>query len=285
MNKILVVVVQEIIRAVFGGGGFSTSAPKPVAQTIARSVIGGKLKLPRRKRAVLAPVADEAASGGQSSGEKALVGSGPSTAASAPAPTPVPAQARPAGLLSLRAHLEIIEHEAIVPEAYLCSAGHWTWSVGVTNASGHKVHPRYRNNPQTLERCLEVYEWLVREKYLPAVLRAFGDTRLSEHQLAAALSFHWNTGRIESASWVKFFRAGKLEQAEREIMNWRSPPEIIPRREKERDLFFKGKWAHGQKARWISRVNPGPRANPIWSSAELIDIRPTLSTVLERAGQ
>jgi lysozyme len=45
---------------------------------------------------------------------------------------------------------------------------------GITQASGHAVFPRYKDNPQPLERCLAVFLWLLRTKYLPAVLAAFG---------------------------------------------------------------------------------------------------------------
>lgn len=180
--------------------------------------------------------------------------------------------------------MEIIAHEAIVLEAYKCSANHWTWGVGVTNPSGHIVHPRYFQRPTTLVRCLEVYEWLVRTKYLPEVLRAFGGVRLTEAQLAAALSFHWNTGAIHRASWVKSFIAGRTAQARREFMNWRNPPEIIRRREAERDLFFDGRWTNrGTRARIIHRVNPRPPHNPVWSSAVMTDIDAELRDVLARA--
>ena len=186
--------------------------------------------------------------------------------------------------LSIRTHMEIIAHEAIVFEAYKCSANHWTWGVGVTSASGHNVHPRYFQKPTSLTRCLEVYEWLVRDKYLPEVLRAFPGRQLTEAQLAAALSFHWNTGAIGRASWVNSFLAGRIAQARREFMNWRSPPEIIPRREAERDLFFDGRWSNrGTRARIIHRVNPRPPFNPVWSSAVMTEIGAELRDVLSRA--
>ena len=51
---------------------------------------------------------------------------------------------------------EILQHEGLAREAYRDSVGVWTWSVGITDASGHKV-ARYRDNPQTIERCLEVF--------------------------------------------------------------------------------------------------------------------------------
>lgn len=59
-----------------------------------------------------------------------------------------------------RIALELIVHEGIVTEAYKDSVGVWTWSVGVTDASGHTVFPRYKDRPQPLEHCIGVYLWL-----------------------------------------------------------------------------------------------------------------------------
>lgn len=141
-----------------------------------------------------------------------------------------------------RALLELVSHEAIVLEAYKDSKGIWTWGIGVTNASGHRVD-RYKDNPQTIEKVLTIFKWLIETKYLPAVLEAFRGVQLNEHQLAAALSFHYNTGAIGKASWVKSFKDGDLVKARREFMNWKKPVEIIPRRQKECDLFFDGTWS------------------------------------------
>ena len=145
--------------------------------------------------------------------------------------------------LSHRTLIELASHEGAVLEAYKDTKGVWTWGIGVTSRSGHRVE-RYIDNPQTLEHVFEIYEWLLRTKYLPDVLAAFRGYPLTENQLAAALSFHYNTGAINRAMWVKSFIAGKGAQARREFMNWRSPPEIIPRREKERDLFFDNVWSN-----------------------------------------
>ena len=165
--------------------------------------------------------------------------------------------------------LELIHHEAIVQEAYRDSVGVWTWGVGVTNASGHNVE-RYKDNPQSIERCLEVYLWLLRTKYLPDVLEAFTGFPLSESKLAAALSFHYNTGAIKRASWVGSFLKGDVVSARKEFMNWRSPPEIIPRREKERDLFFDGRWSSDG----MTTIYPvrKPSYTPDWGRARRVDI-------------
>lgn len=137
---------------------------------------------------------------------------------------------------------ELLQHEGLAREAYRDSVGVWTWSVGITDASGHKVG-RYRDNPQTIERCLEVFVWLLETRYLPAVLAAFGAFKPEEHQLAAALSFHYNTGAIVRATWLKRFVDGDVEAASKAILDWRRPTGILPRRRRERDLFFDAKWS------------------------------------------
>jgi lysozyme len=145
--------------------------------------------------------------------------------------------------LTPRIVLELLAHEGIVPEAYRDSQGIWTWSIGITNASGHQVYPRYRDKPQPMEHCLGVFLWLLRERYLPPVLATFGQHELAEHELAAALSFHYNTGAIARADWCRRFLAGDRDGAAKAFLNWSRPAEIIPRRKRERDLFFDGTWS------------------------------------------
>lgn len=171
--------------------------------------------------------------------------------------------------LSRRTLLELVSHEGIVPEAYKDSKGIWTWGIGVTNASGHRVS-RYKDNPQPISRVIEIFKWLVENKYLPDVIEAF-NRPLTETQLAAALSFHYNTGAIGRASWVTSFNKGDLATARKQFMNWRSPSEIIPRREAERDLFFDGVWSNDGTATVYQKVNK-PSYSPKWSSAKRVDI-------------
>lgn len=179
------------------------------------------------------------------------------------------------GPLTTKVLLEIVSHEGIVKEAYKDSKGIWTWGIGVTDASGHRVQ-RYKDNPQTIAKVVEIFKWLLETKYLPDVLQAFEGTELTEEQLAAALSFHYNTGAIKRASWVRSFKEGKVAQAKREIMNWRNPPEIVPRRTKERDLFFDGVWSNDGTATVFEKVRK-PSYVPNWSSAVKVDISKELS--------
>lgn len=155
---------------------------------------------------------------------------------------------------------EVASHEGLVRQAYKDTKGIWTWSIGLTNATGHNVE-RYIGKPQTLEHCLEIYVWAL-ERYAKEVREAF--TRpLTQAQFAAALSFHYNTGAIKRASWVKKFNAGDIAGAKRAIMEWKKPAEIIPRRQKERDLFFDGKWSNNGTILEYTSVNAkGQPINP-----------------------
>lgn len=179
--------------------------------------------------------------------------------------------------LTVRILTEILHHESIVLEAYKDSEGVWTWGVGVTSASGHAVE-RYKDNPQTIEHCLAVYVWLLREKYLPGVFAAFKGRALTEAQLAAALSFHWNTGAIGTADWVEHWLEGDIASARLHFMDWKRPASIIPRREAERDLFFGGKWAgDGVTTIWPVRK---PSYAPNWSKPTRVDVSGPLRLAL-----
>lgn len=181
------------------------------------------------------------------------------------------------GAITERIALELLGHEAIVQEAYKDSVGVWTWGVGVTSASGHAVE-RYRDAPQSIQRCLEIYAWLLRERYAPAVLKAFEGHPLTEAQFGAALSFHYNTGAIGRATWVQSFKAGRLDEAKAKFMEWRKPAAIIERRTKERDLFFDGKWSSDGKVMvWPVRK---PSYTPDWGRGHKVDVRADLAKAL-----
>lgn len=179
--------------------------------------------------------------------------------------------------LTQRAAAELVGHEAIVLEWYKDSVGVGTWGIGVTDASGHLVG-RYKDNPATMERVLQIFVWLLRTKYLPAVLKAFGDFQLNEAQLAAALSFHYNTGAIGRASWVRSVCEGKPTTARKQFMEWRKPASIIERRQKECDLFFDGKWS-GDGTALVIPVNK-PSYQPSFRRAKRVNIMSDLAKAM-----
>jgi GH24 family phage-related lysozyme (muramidase) len=168
--------------------------------------------------------------------------------------------------------LEIASHEAIVRQAYKDSVGKWTWSAGLTSATGHDVE-RYIGKPQTLEKCLAVYAWAL-ENYAEEVRKAFAGYSLTKAQFAGALSFHWNTGAIKRASWVKLWKAGDIAGARKAFMEWNKPAEIIPRRQKECDLFFNCKWSNDGTMIEYTRLTS--KSTPVWSSAKRINVEKEL---------
>jgi lysozyme len=135
----------------------------------------------------------------------------------------------------------VAHEEGLVLEAYKDSVGVWTWALGVAETGGHNVR-QYIDKPSTIEAAVRASIEIMRKKYLPAVQRAFDGHRLKEHEIAGALSFHWNTGAIGRASWVKAWRDGDIADARRRYGEWRKPPEILPRRKRDAELFFDGKW-------------------------------------------
>ena len=171
--------------------------------------------------------------------------------------------------LTVRVCQEIIEHEAIVPEMYLDSEGVPTWGIGVTDRSGHLVG-RYKDNPQPLERVFEIFVWLLKNVYVPPVLREFKGHDLTEAQFAAALSFNYNTGAIEKATWPDLWKAGDKEDARHSFLQWRKPAAIIPRREKESALFFDGVWSQDGRASIIPVRKPSYK--PHFAGMQEVDI-------------
>lgn len=179
--------------------------------------------------------------------------------------------------ITVKTALEICHHEAVIRRAYKDSVGKWTWSVGLTDATGHGVE-RYIDNPQPMQHCLSIFIWAL-ESYAHTVRKAF-TVELTEEEFAGALSFHWNTGHIHDAEWVKEFNEGNPIEARVSIMNWSSPPEIIPRREAERDLIFDGVWANTGKTTEYTRVTSS--YSPDWSSAIRVDIAADIEAILAK---
>lgn len=144
--------------------------------------------------------------------------------------------------LTVRSVLYTASLEGMVQEMYFDSEGIATWALGVTDNSGHLVG-RYKDNPQPLQKCCDISVWLMRQKYLPAVLKAFSGYNLNEAQLAAALSFHWNTGRIGRTDWVGLVKTGKLKAAEEFLRtHYLNGGDLQSRRDSEADLFFQKEW-------------------------------------------
>jgi lysozyme len=133
--------------------------------------------------------------------------------------------------------MALVGHEGIVLSTYLDSEKVPTIGIGHTAAAGPP-------NPKTFTGKLSIAEAfaLFRKdvsKYEAAVA-ATVKVPLKQHEFDALVSFHYNTGAIGKASFVKKLNAGDRAGAIKGIMDWKKPAAIIPRRAAERDLFRTG---------------------------------------------
>jgi lysozyme len=141
---------------------------------------------------------------------------------------------------------ELISHEALVTSPYRDSVGVWTIGVGHTAGAG-KPYPASMEKGKALP-LNELAELFRRDlaKYEGGVLKVV-KVPLRQHEFDALVSFHFNTGAIATASFVKKLNAGDRKGAAEGMMAWNKPPEILGRRRKEMRLFRDGKYSNDGK--------------------------------------
>lgn len=162
--------------------------------------------------------------------------------------------------------VEIASHEGIVNAPYKDSVGVWTVGIGHTASAGFP-DPALKRGEYSMAEIVEIFRRDI-AKFEARVRKAF--TRpLTQEQFDAAVSFDFNTGGIDDASWVKKFNAGDMAGARKAFMFWSKPKEIIPRREKERDLFFSGKYSSGGSATLYPANTKGV---VLWSRGKRVDV-------------
>lgn len=133
------------------------------------------------------------------------------------------------------------QEEGDVLRAYRCPAGKWTISRGLTAASGVvKPRPGMVITQTESDRLFD----LALARYEPAVTEVMPGAK--QPAFDAGVSFHWNTGAIRKASWVKRWR----EKAPREMIRaalvaWnkgggRVLPGLTARREREALMLLNG---------------------------------------------
>lgn len=138
--------------------------------------------------------------------------------------------------------LAILHHEAVVLTPYKDSVGVWTIGAGITQpAVGAEKWRELMHSHLTLDNAIALFTQTL-TKYEADVNAAF--TRpLEQHQFDAAVSFHWNTGAIKRASWVKMFNAGRSdEEVANAMMQWVKPKALFQRRRAEKRLFLYGEY-------------------------------------------
>lgn len=132
--------------------------------------------------------------------------------------------------------------EGVVLKAYRDVAGVWTIGAGLTAASG-VVKPK-AGMVITRADAESLLAEALRRNYEPAVEKAMARRGPRQAEFDAAVSFHFNTGAIARASWVKAWIAGAPNVRAR-LALWckaggRTVAGLVRRRKAEADLLLNG---------------------------------------------
>lgn len=172
--------------------------------------------------------------------------------------------------MSTEGLMALIGHEGIVLSRYKDSVGVWTIGVGHTAAAGYP-DPRSYVGSLTVGEALGLLRQDI-VKY-EAGVNAAVKVPLKQHEFDALVSFHYNTGAIGKASFVKKLNADDRAGALKGIMDWRKPPEIIGRRTAERDLFKTGIYPTPS-----ATVYPAtPDGKVLWGQGKSLNLREALA--------
>lgn len=134
----------------------------------------------------------------------------------------------------------IAREEGCVLSAYKDSVGVLTIGIGHTTAAGPPAVTA--GLALSLGQCLALFETDL-AKYEARVNAAVKVT-ISQTQFDALVSFDYNTGAINRASFIKKLNAGDTAGAGAGMMAYSKPKEIIGRRQREQRLFLAGDYGN-----------------------------------------
>ena len=118
--------------------------------------------------------------------------------------------------LSDRGDAALVDEEGDVLRAYKCPAGVWTIGTGLTAASG--VVKPVAGMTITRDESRRLRRLALQRNYEPAVARIIPTEK--QHVFDGAVLFHFNTGAIARASWVKLFQSGAVQKARLSFLSW-----------------------------------------------------------------
>jgi len=134
---------------------------------------------------------------------------------------------------------DLIQSEGFETKAYKDVKGIWTIGIGHTAAAGAPIP----------KAGMVITEAQVKEIFARDIVKYETDVfemlpNVPQHVFDGAVSFHFNTGAIKRAAWVKHYLNGDMKAAREAFMSWRKPAAIIKRRTREAELIFEGKYAN-----------------------------------------
>lgn len=134
----------------------------------------------------------------------------------------------------------IAAQEGVVTRAYRDAAGIWTIGVGHTAAAGRPIPGRGMAISRV--EALAIFRSDL-PRYERRVAAALGP--VAQTSFDGSVSFDFNTGAIDRASWVRLFRKGDRAAARAGLLRWtkaggRQLAGLVRRRKEEAALIFDG---------------------------------------------
>ncbi|SMH35955.1 peptidoglycan-binding protein [Maritimibacter sp. HL-12] len=128
------------------------------------------------------------------------------------------------------------QEEGEVLKAYRCPAGKMTIGVGLTAASG-VIDPK-PGMVITAGQSSDLLRQALRRNYEPAVAKAMPSAKA--HEFDGGVLFHFNTGAIGRASWVKAWRTRDWDRVSAKIVLWnKGGGKVLPGLTRRRAREFK----------------------------------------------
>jgi lysozyme len=129
---------------------------------------------------------------------------------------------------------KLILREGSRTTAYKDTKGIWTIGVGHTARAG----------PPSPKAGMVLTEQEVKDLFAKDLVKFEKDvnevftTPVPQNVYDGAVSFHFNTGAIKTASWPKLYKQGKFAESKSHFLEWNQPPEIMGRRKSEASQIF-----------------------------------------------
>ncbi|BCP53768.1 hypothetical protein K32_23850 [Kaistia sp. 32K] len=134
---------------------------------------------------------------------------------------------------------QLAGEEGVVTRAYKDVKGIWTIGVGHTAAAGAPI-PK-AGLSITRDEAMKIFATDL-ARYEARVRKAFGRD-VPSTVFDGAVSFDFNTGAIDTASWVPLYLAGKVTEARKHFLAWNKPASLQARRGREAALVFDGTYS------------------------------------------
>lgn len=182
--------------------------------------------------------------------------------------------------LSREGAIELLGWEAIVLTRYRDSVGVWTLAGGHTKAAG-PPDPSTFTGTLTLQQAFDLFTKDV-AKYVADVNAALTH-QVNQGQFDALVSFHYNTGRIHSATVTQAINAADMHTAAACFGQYvraggKISDALVRRRAGERHLFETGEYVNGGHALLLP-ATPGGVVQ--WSRGKRVDLRASLQTAAQ----